>query len=30
MTEKEKDYYINKKIVTLMQRQNKIIAEVEK
>jgi hypothetical protein len=30
MGEKERDYYINKKVVTLMQRQNKIIAEVER
>lgn len=30
MTQKEKDYYLNKKMVTLMQRQNKIIAQVEK
>lgn len=25
MSEKERDYYINRKVVTLLQRQNKII-----
>jgi hypothetical protein len=30
MGEKERDYYINKKLVTLVQRQNKIVAEVER
>jgi hypothetical protein len=30
MGDKERDYYINKKMVTLMQRQNKIISEVER
>lgn len=30
MGERERDYYINKKLVTLVQRQNKIVTEVEK